>query len=93
MQAHERRAHRGAGDPLAGGLDLGELDHSSTSVPIPWLRATATACSAAARSSTARPERAKQRQLGVVAATGLQAREHLAELGADVLLARRSRPR
>ncbi len=65
-----------------------ELDHSSTSVPIPIRRARATARSAAARSSTASPS-----ELNTVSSPALQPsrhhpRQHLAELAADVVLAR-----
>ncbi len=42
-QAHERGAHDEVGDPLAGGLDVGQRDHSATSTPRRRRRAPATA--------------------------------------------------
>ena len=86
-EANERRADRGAGDRLAGALDLGERDQNSTSVPTPCSRALRTISSAAARSSTARPSDLKTVSSSSSVAARMGAGQHLAELGADVLLA------
>ena len=56
LQPDERRAHRGAGDPLARALDLGERDQNVDLGADALLAAPcATTSSAAARSSTASP--------------------------------------
>jgi hypothetical protein len=39
LEPDERRANDVSRETLAGGLDLGERDHSSTSVPMPCSRA------------------------------------------------------
>ena len=53
--ADERRAHGGAGDPVASGLDLRERDQNSSVVPLPVSPARRIRYSAEARSSIARP--------------------------------------
>ena len=86
-ETQERRPDRGAGDRLAGALDLGERNQNSTSVPTPCSRALRTISSAAARSSTARPSDLKTVSSSRVRAARMGADQHLAELGTDVLLA------
>jgi hypothetical protein len=55
LEAHERGAEDRAGEALTSGLDLGERDHSSTSVPRPSSSARRYTSPAAAASSTACP--------------------------------------
>ena len=88
VQADERRAHREVGHPLAGGADLVQGDHSSTSVPRPCRRATLTATCAAARSSTPMPSERNSVSSSSLSRPGWLPRHHLPQLGADVILAR-----
>ena len=87
-EAQERRADRGAGDRLAARARSPRT--GSRTRPRrrrPARGPSRTISSAAARSSTARPERLEDGQLGCVRAARVGADQHLAELGADVLLA------
>ena len=90
LEPDERRADDGAGDSLAGALDLLERDQKSTSIPTPCSRARRTTSSADARSSTAIPSDLKTVSSSSCSRPGMHPGEHLAELGLDVLRADRS---
>ena len=80
----------GSRDALACGLDLGEWDQKSTSTPTPRSRARRDDELGRGEVLDGDPERLEDRQLVLVLASRVHAREHLAELGLDVIRADRA---